>query len=75
MDSSSQKTNAAIRCNFCGRGQTQVRKMIAGPAGVYICDACVQVAHSILLTDRVGEERGEGMSRLPPPGTKRARDG
>jgi ATP-dependent Clp protease ATP-binding subunit ClpX len=74
MDSSSQKTNAAIRCSFCGRGQTQVRKMIAGPAGVYICDACVQVAHSILLSDRIGEDRGEGMSRLTPLEIKRALD-
>jgi ATP-dependent Clp protease ATP-binding subunit ClpX len=48
--------------------------MIAGPGGVYICDACVQVAHSILLTDRVGEERGERAERLTPLEIKRALD-
>ena len=27
-----------IRCSFCNKTQDQVRKMIAGPSGVYICD-------------------------------------
>ncbi|MDQ6900759.1 MAG: hypothetical protein M3072_14860, partial [Candidatus Dormibacteraeota bacterium] len=28
------------RCSFCGKGQDQVRKLVAGP-GVYICDLCI----------------------------------
>ena len=30
-----------IRCSFCGKSQEQVRKLIAGPNGAYICDVCV----------------------------------
>jgi len=34
-------------CSFCGKSQNEVRKMIAGPAGVYICDSCVTVCKTI----------------------------
>ena len=74
MDSQQPKPPASVRCNFCGRGQAQVKKMVAGPGGVYICDACVQVAHSILVTDRVGEEGAERGGRLTPLEIKRALD-
>ena len=31
------------RCSFCGKGQEDVRRLIAGPGAVYICDECVTV--------------------------------
>lgn len=34
-------------CSFCGKGQDQVRKIIAGPA-VYICDECVDLCNELL---------------------------
>ncbi len=37
-----------IRCSFCGKPDTQVRKMIAGPNGAYICDECVDICAEIL---------------------------
>ncbi len=37
-----------IRCSFCNKSQGQVRKLIAGPAGVYICDECVDICADIL---------------------------
>jgi len=69
-----QKPNAAVRCNFCNRGQTQVKKMIAGPGGIYICDACVQVAHSILISGRIDDERKERTEPITPLEIKRALD-
>jgi ATP-dependent Clp protease ATP-binding subunit ClpX len=35
-------------CSFCGKSHNEVRKMIAGPAGVYICDSCVTVCKTII---------------------------
>lgn len=35
-------------CSFCGKSHNEVRKMIAGPAGVYICDSCVDVCKTII---------------------------
>ena len=44
------KTNGEdrIRCSFCGKTQEQVRKLIAGPKGAYICDACVEICTEII---------------------------
>ena len=39
------------RCSFCGKGQDQVRKLVAGP-GVYICDSCIQLCNEVLEEDR-----------------------
>lgn len=35
-------------CSFCGKAQNETRKMIAGPANVHICDACVTVCKTII---------------------------
>ena len=35
------------RCSFCGKGQEQVRKIVAGP-GVYICDQCIDLCQEVL---------------------------
>ena len=40
-----------VRCSFCGKKQDQVRKLIAGPEGVYICDECIDIC-----ADMVAEE-------------------
>ena len=37
-----------IRCSFCNKTQDQVRKLIAGPSGVYICDECVEICADIV---------------------------
>jgi ATP-dependent Clp protease ATP-binding subunit ClpX len=36
------------RCSFCGKGQDEVRRLIAGPGAVYICDECVQLCREII---------------------------
>ena len=36
-----------VRCSFCGKTEDQVRKLIAGPNGVYICDDCVDICSEI----------------------------
>ncbi|WOO42168.1 ATP-dependent Clp protease ATP-binding subunit ClpX [Rubellicoccus peritrichatus] len=42
------KSTKMTFCSFCGKSQSEVRKMIAGPAGVYICDSCVNVCKTII---------------------------
>jgi len=37
-----------VRCSFCNKTQNQVRKLIAGPSGVYICDECIEICEDIL---------------------------
>ena len=42
------KNSDDIRCSFCNKRQEQVKKLIAGPAGVYICDECVEICSDII---------------------------
>jgi len=51
------KSSKMTFCSFCGKSQSEVRKIIAGPAGVYICDSCVDVCKTII--DRELKEAGE----------------
>ena len=37
-----------VRCSFCGKTQRQARKLISGPAGIYICDECVDICRDII---------------------------
>lgn len=49
------KTYEKIRCSFCNKTEDQVRKLIAGPGGVYICDECIEVCSEI-LEEELGDE-------------------
>lgn len=42
------KMNDEVRCSFCNKTQSQVRKLIAGPNGTYICDECIEVCSEII---------------------------
>ncbi len=39
----------APRCSFCGKSERQVRKLIGGPSGIFICDECVDLCDEILM--------------------------
>jgi ATP-dependent Clp protease ATP-binding subunit ClpX len=47
------------RCSFCRRAQDQVRRLIAGPEGVFICDECVALCQDILEEEAHDLPRGE----------------
>ncbi len=48
-----------ICCSFCGRSQEQVRKLIAGPRGAFICDECVDICAEIIEEEMQEEEEAE----------------
>jgi ATP-dependent Clp protease ATP-binding subunit ClpX len=60
-------------CSFCGRGQDEVRRLIAGPGTVFICDECVALCSAIIaeeLEQQVMLPRRSSPSnttRLPTP--------
>ncbi len=60
------------RCNFCNRHQGLVNKLIAGPDGVYICDNCVQVAHSIIFAEKQKKEKKEKPYKFLTPSELKA---
>ena len=57
-----------IRCSFCGKTEEQVRKLIAGPSGTYICDECVEICAEIIDEDSTGytEDGGGEINLLKP---------
>jgi len=48
--------NDEFRCSFCGKSQSQVRKLIAGPNGAYICDECVDICAEIIEEELENDE-------------------
>jgi ATP-dependent Clp protease ATP-binding subunit ClpX len=52
---------ADYRCSFCGKRQDQVKKLIAGPKRVFICDDCVTLCKEII------DEEFSGAARPEPP--------
>ncbi len=51
-----KKDSSEIRCSFCGKAQEMVKKLIAGPKSVYICDECINVCNNIIESEAYDEE-------------------
>ncbi|MBQ6393526.1 MAG: AAA family ATPase, partial [Eubacterium sp.] len=47
----SRSDNKPCYCSFCGKSQDMVRKLIAGPNGVFICDECIDICTEIIEDD------------------------
>ena len=56
-----KSTDGKVRCSFCNKTQDQVRKLIAGPAGVYICDECVDICADIIEEEYEDEPVGDNV--------------
>jgi ATP-dependent Clp protease ATP-binding subunit ClpX len=54
-----------LKCSFCGKGQKQVKKLIAGP-GVYICDECIELCNEI-IDEELQETADLPFEELPKP--------
>ena len=50
-------TAGGRRCSFCNRTEEQVRKLIAGPEGIYICDECVDICADIIEEAMENDEK------------------
>ena len=50
------KTPIKIKCSFCGKPQDAVRKLIAGPDGIFICDECISLCSEIIEEEFYEEE-------------------
>src|SRR6185503_5950779 len=76
---SSNTGRGAYLCSFCGRGQDEVQRLIAGPGTVCICDECVALCSAIIAeeadTQPVAPHRPAppGPARLPVPRRMRER--
>lgn len=75
----SSKGIPVVRCSFCQKAEGQVQKMIAGPAGVYICNECVALCREIIDddsfdTEPMAEEADSDIKLLRPKEIKAVLD-
>ncbi len=67
--SKESNSDKILYCSFCGKSQSEVRKLIAGPS-VYVCDECIDLCNNIItegLANDDLDEGEEGQQRLPKP--------
>lgn len=66
--SNSKKSGSygTLHCNFCGKSQKEVKKLIAGP-GVYICDECIELCNDIIYEDSVKAVSKTALDNVPKP--------
>ena len=63
-------TRGQYHCSFCGKSQDQVRRLIAGPGAVYICDECVDLCREIIdeeSTPPAATKPRLPLAKLPTP--------
>jgi ATP-dependent Clp protease ATP-binding subunit ClpX len=66
--SNSRNNRVQYRCSFCGKGQEEVRRLIAGPGAVYICDECVDLCREIIDEEEVPATKpAPSFGRIPTP--------
>ncbi len=61
--------NRELKCSFCGKPQSQVKRLISG-SGVYICNECVGLCQDIIADEERAIERSTraaGRRKLPKP--------
>lgn len=46
----------AERCSFCGKGADEIERLISGPPGVYICEECIQLCHTVISEQAAAQE-------------------
>lgn len=63
-----------LRCSFCGKNEDQVRKLIAGPGNVYICDECVDICSEIIEEEFDEVNMDDGINLLKPIEIKESLD-
>ncbi|MXW24569.1 MAG: ATP-dependent Clp protease ATP-binding subunit ClpX [Chloroflexi bacterium] len=67
--SSTRGNRVQYHCSFCGKNQDQVKRLIAGPGAVYICDECVVLCQEII--DEEGQSGSRKGSAAKPSRTPR----
>lgn len=61
-----KKDENILKCSFCGKGQDEVKKLIAGPA-VYICNECVELCNEIMADELFPTAETAALKKLPAP--------
>jgi len=72
--SKKNESQEELFCSFCGKHQEEVKKLIAGPTDVYICDECIELCNDILEEDLTENEQSGDLKLLSPKEIKEKLD-
>lgn len=61
-----KKDDEMLKCSFCGKGQEEVKKLIAGPT-VYICNECIELCNEIIADELYIDSGKDVLPKLPTP--------
>ncbi len=61
-----KENNEQLFCSFCGKPKELTKRLIAGPNGIYICDECIEVCHTVMKEDQVKNQSVEKVELLKP---------
>lgn len=62
----SNDDRSSVKCSFCGKTQDQVKRLVAGPNDIYICNECIKLCESI-ISEEIKIEEVKEFSELPKP--------
>lgn len=62
----SNDDKSSVKCSFCGKTQDQVKRLVAGPNDIYICNECIKLCESI-ISEEINVEEIRDFSELPKP--------
>ncbi|MDO8491624.1 MAG: ATP-dependent Clp protease ATP-binding subunit ClpX [Dehalococcoidia bacterium] len=62
----SKGANAGYRCSFCGKGQDEVSKLVAGPGSVFICNECLDLCREIVDDEAPASVKPKAPKALTP---------
>ncbi len=69
-----ENSEKLLYCTFCGKSQHEVRKLIAGPSSIYICNECIGLCNDILKEETKGFLSHEEFISKPLPTPHEIRD-
>ena len=56
-----------MSCSFCGKSKEEVRKFIAGPGGVFICDECIELCNEMIIDEMGKDDYVSLRKNIPKP--------
>ena len=56
-----------LTCSFCRKHGNEVKRLVAGPNGIFICNECIEVCSAILREDSSEEEKTQLIDLRPLP--------
>lgn len=65
MSKKDEKDEDILHCSFCGKSQKEVKKLVAG-RGVYICNECIDVCHSIMEEEDFDDDKKSEKTETTP---------